>query len=176
MLVLCGRHTYVIPGFRRLRMSSSGPAWAIYGLSQTPKRMHANSVDLCLIGSDWSEPREVASPPHFFYSIHKLELTRKLCSWSVCVHCESVPFWIFRCRGASGVTYGDLRRTLGIGLSFRCGNQGADVGQAFLQAVLPGELPYRDRFPVIFKEFQRKRGKLAYCEIFMVENMTRKGL
>lgn len=58
-------------------MSSLGSAWAICGLSQTPKRMHANSVVLCLIGSDRSEPQEVVSSPHLFYSIHQLELTRK---------------------------------------------------------------------------------------------------
>lgn len=162
MLVLCGRHTYIIPGFRRSRkMSSLGSAWAIYGLSQTPKRMHANSVDLCLIGSDWSEPQEVLSPPHFFYSMHQLVLTRKHCSWSVCVHCKSVPIWIFRRTGVSEFTCGDQRKTSGMGLSFRLGNQGGDLGQAVLQTVLPGELPYRARFPDIFEEFQRKRGEIG---------------
>lgn len=159
MLVLCGRHPYIIPGFRRLRkMCSSGSAWAIYGLS------HANSVDLCLIGSDWSEPQEVVNSPHFFYSIHQLELTRKHCSWSVGVHCKSVPIWIFRRTGVSGFTCGDQRKTSGMGLSFHLGNQGGDLGQAVLQAVLPGELPYRARFPVIFEEFRRKRGEIClFC-------------
>ena len=133
-------------------MSSWGPAWAIYGLS------HANSVDLCLIGSDWSKPQEVASPPHFFYSIHQLELTRKHCSWSVCVHCNSVSIWIFRWTGVSGFTCGDQRKTAGMELSSRLGNQGGDLDQAFLQAVLPGELPY---WPgsLLFLKNSRGRGE-----------------
>lgn len=89
-------------------MSSLGSAWAICGLSQTSKRMHANSVDLCLIGSDRSEPQEVVSSPHFFYSIHQLELTRKHCSWSVVF---IVPTWIWRRMGVSGFTCGDQRKT-----------------------------------------------------------------
>lgn len=54
-----------------------------------------------------------------------------------------------------------------MGLSFRLGNQGRDLGQTFLQVVLPGEIPYRAGFPVIFEEFQRKRGKLAYFVGFL---------